>query len=356
MPSADFDRDKAKAFTKQMLGVVNAAGTALGVSVGHRLGLFDTLTTLEPSTSGEIADAAGLNERYIREWLNGMVVARIVEYDPAAGTYHLPAEHRAVTRAAGPRNLATFAQFIPMLSSVQDELLDAFRDGGGVPYSSFEAFHALMAENSAARFNHNLIDAQIPLVEGIVPRLEGGIAVADMACGSGHAINLMAQAWPRSRFTGYDFSEQAIARARAEAAGMGLGNASFQLQDVAGVEGENLYDFVTTFDAVHDQADPVGLLASVARLLKPGGAYLCADIAASSHVHENMDHITGPFFYTVSLFHCMTVSLALDGAGLGSMWGEQKAKAMLADAGFTHIDVKQVDGDLVNNFYIATRD
>jgi ubiquinone/menaquinone biosynthesis C-methylase UbiE len=163
----------------------------------------------------------------------------------------------------------------------------------------------------------------------------------------------MAQAWPNSQFTGHDFSEQAIDAARAEATTMGLQNATFELSDVANLPGENLYGLVTTFDAVHDQADPAGLLDSIARVLQPDGTYLCADIAASSYVHENMDHMTGPFFYTVSLFHCMTVSLALDGEGLGAMWGEQRALQMLADAGFKNVDVKQVDGDLFNNYYIA---
>ena len=290
----------------------------------------------------------------MREWLNGMVVAKVVEYDPSAQTYHLPAEHAVVTRAAGPRNLASMTQFIPLLSSVEGELIDAFRNGGGVPYSSYEAFHGLMHENSAARFDHNLVDTQIPQVDGIVAQLEAGIAVADMGCGSGHAINLMAQKWPNSQFTGHDFSEQAIGVARAEAESMGLQNATFELSDVAGLADENLYDFVTTFDAVHDQANPAGMLTSVRRILKPEGTYLCADFAASSNVHENMDHRIGPFGYTVSLFHCMTVSLALDGEGLGAMWGEQRALEMLGDAGFTNVEIKQVDGDLFNNFYIAS--
>lgn len=349
-----FDEAKAQAFGGAMIGVINSASTALGLSIGHRLGLFDAMAGMEPSTSQQIADAAGLQERYVREWLNGMVVAKVVEYEPSTQAYDLPAEHAAVTRAAGPGNVANFAQFIPLLSSVEGELMDAFRDGGGVPYSSYAAFHGLMHENSASRFDHNLIDTQIPLVEGIVPKLEAGIAVADMGCGSGHAINLMAQAWPNSQFTGHDFSEQAIAAAQAEASSMGLQNATFELSDVAKLSGENRYDLVTTFDAVHDQADPAGLLSSVARVLKPGGTYLCADIAASSNVDENMEHMTAPFFYTVSLFHCMTVSLALDGEGLGAMWGEQKALAMLADAGFAKVDVKQVEGDMFNNYYIAT--
>ena len=211
-----------------------------------------------------------------------------------------------------------------------------------------------MAEDSGSRFDFNLVDTQIPLVRGVVDKLEAGIDVADFGCGSGHAINLMAQAWPQSRFTGFDFSQEAIDRGRAEAKAMGLTNANHEVQDVANVPGEDRFDFITTFDAVHDQANPAGMLESVARTLRPGGSYLCADIQASSHVHENLEHPVGPFMYTTSLFHCMTVSLALDGEGLGAMWGTQKALEMLGEAGFTKIDVETVEGDTFNNYYVAT--
>ena len=357
MTTRDFDQGKAEAFGGRMVGVLNNAMTGLGLSLGHRMGLFDVMDGMAPATSQAIADAAGVQERYTREWLNAMTTARVVEYDAAGGTYVLPAEHAAsLTRRVGPANLASMTQFVPLMASVEDELVEVFREGGGVPYSSYTKYHGLMAENSAERFDLNLTGAQIPLVEGIVPRLEAGIAVADMGCGSGHAINVMAQAWPNSQFTGYDFSEQGIGVARAEAESMGLRNATFALADVASLEEENLYDFVTTFDAVHDQADPAGMLASVARALKPEGTYLCADIAGSSNVHENMEHPLGPTLYTLSLFHCMTVSLALDGEGLGAMWGEQKTLSMLGEAGFRSVDVKRVEGDVLNNYYIARRD
>ncbi len=350
------DQAKAEAFGGKIVGLLNGAFTTLGLSVGHRAGLFDAMSGLQPSTSQQVADAAGLNERYVREWLDGMVVAGVVDYDRSAQTYSLPAEHAAaITRAAGPGNLASFAMFLPLMGIVEDELLDAFKNGGGVPYSSFTSFHSVMADGSGARFDHNLVATQIPLVPGIEARLEAGIDVADLACGSGHAINLMAKQWPNSRFTGCDFSEEGIAAGRAEATEMGLSNATFVEQDVAKMEGSEQFDLITTFDGVHDQADPAGMLAGASRLLRPGGAYLCADIAASSDVADNVDHPMGRFFYTVSLFHCMAVSLALDGVGLGTMWGEQKALEMMGEAGFTNIDVAQVDGDMFNNYYIATK-
>jgi 2-polyprenyl-3-methyl-5-hydroxy-6-metoxy-1,4-benzoquinol methylase len=357
MTTQQLDQAKAEAFGGKLVGYLNGAGTMLGVSVGHRTGLFDTMAGLAPSTSQQVADAAGLNERYVREWLNQMTVSGIVDYDRAGETYSLPPEHAAaVTRAAGPGNLATFGLFVPLIGNVEDELVEAFKNGGGVPYSSYGTFHSVMAENSGMRFDHNLIDTQIPLVPGIVERLGAGIDVADMGCGSGHAVNLMAKQWPNSRFTGYDFSDEALAVARAETAELGLTNTAFEVQDVSKMTGAEQFDLVTTFDAVHDSADPAGFLASAARLLRPGGTYLCADIAASSDVADNVEHPLAPFMYTISLYHCMTVSLAEGGVGLGAMWGEQKAQKMLAEAGFTSIDVQRVEGDVLNNYYIATKD
>ena len=356
MTSSDFDLTKAEAFGVKALGFLNGASAALCLSVGHQTGLFDAMAGREPSTSQQIADAAGLNERYVREWLNAMVVSGVVGYDREATAYSLPPEHAAsLTRAAGPGNAAAMATMCPMLGNVERELIEAFKNGGGVPYASFEGFAASMAEMSAMRFDHNLVDAQIPLVPGIVEQLEAGIDVADMGCGSGHAINVMAKHWPNSRFSGYDFSEEAIERGRAEARDWGLENASFEVRDVSKLDGSAQFDLITTFDAVHDQADPAGMLASVSRLLRPGGAYLCADVAAASDVADNLEHPLGPGIYTISLFHCMTVSLAQGGAGLGAVWGEQKALERLGDAGFANVDVQQVEGDIFNNYYIATK-
>ncbi len=315
MTTQEIDQAKAEAFAGKMLGVLNNASTALAVSVGHRTGLFDQMAGMQPATSEQVAQAAGLTERYVREWLNGMVVGGIVAYDPGAGTYVLPPEHAAATtRAAGPGNLAEFMQFIAMLGTVEDGIVQAFKEGGGVPYSGFGQFTTLMAENSASRFDLNLVETQIPLVPGIVPRLDEGIDVADMGCGSGHAINLMAGQWPNSRFTGFDFSEEGIAAARKEANTGGLANAFFEVADIPAIEGGDRFDLVTTFDAVHDQADPAGMLATVSRVLRADGHYLCADIAAATDVGGNLDHPLGPFGYSVSMFH-MHDGLACSGRG-----------------------------------------
>jgi 2-polyprenyl-3-methyl-5-hydroxy-6-metoxy-1,4-benzoquinol methylase len=347
---------KAQAFAEQMLDTLNKASAALMVSVGHRTELFDTMADLPPASSERIAKAAGLNERYVREWLGAMVTARIVDYDPARGTYFLPREHAVfLTRAASPNNFAATTQFLPLLGSVENEIVEAFRNGGGVPYSSYPRFHEVMAEESNQTVVAGLIDAILPLAPGLIERLREGIEVMDVGCGRGRALILMARTFPKSNFTGYDFSEEAMAAARAEAARQGLANIRFEAQDAAQINDSARYDLITAFDAIHDQAAPRKVLKAIAGALRPGGTFLMQDIRASSHVHKNLDHPLGTFTYTVSCLHCMTVSLALGGEGLGAAWGEEKALELLAEAGFDKVDVKQLPHDIINNYYVALK-
>jgi SAM-dependent methyltransferase len=343
-------------FAERMVHMVNEAMLALMVSVGHRTGLFDVMAAMPAATSAEIAARAELDERYVREWLAAMTTGRIVDHDGATGSFSLPAGHAAsLTRAAGPDNLAISTQYVGLLGMVEDQVVDCFRHGGGVPYSSFPKFQALMAEDSGTVHDASLIGVTLPLVPGLTDRLELGIDVADVGCGSGHAINLMAEAFPRSRFVGFDFSDTGLAAAREEAERKGLANVRFEQRDAADLGETARFDFITTFDAVHDQARPDLVLAGIADAVRPGGTYLCVDVRASSTLSENLDHPLGPFCYTISCMHCMTVSLADGGMGLGTMWGEQKALQMLGEAGFTSVDAVHVDGDIVNTYFIATK-
>ena len=337
--------------------MMNEASLALMVSVGHRTGLFDVMASMPSATSAEIASRASLDERYVREWLAAMSTGRIVEHDGATGSYALPADHAAwLTRAVGMNNLAVGMQYVGLMALVEDQIVDCFRHGGGVGYSAFPRFHAVMAEDSGAVRDATLIDVTLPLVPGLARRLSQGIDAADVGCGSGHAVNLMAETFPRSRFTGFDSSGAAIAEARLEAERKGLANAHFEQRDAARLGEAGRFDFITTFDAVHDQARPDLVLAGIAAALRPGGVYLCVDTAASSNLADNLDHPLGPFLYTVSCMHCMTVSLADGGMGLGTMWGQQTALAMLTEAGFTSIRTAHLDGNIVNVYLIASKD
>jgi ubiquinone/menaquinone biosynthesis C-methylase UbiE len=348
------DQAKSEAFAEQMLGILNQGALSLMISIGHKTRLFDSLSGMAPSTSEQIASSTGLNERYVREWLAAMVTGRVIEYNPAQGTYRLPAEHAAwLTRDAGIQNMAFQAQYIIMLADVQEQIVNCFSRGGGVPYAAFPDFQRLMAEESEQVIDNSLLQVTLPLVEGIEERLQAGIDAADIGCGSGHALNILAQAFPMSRFTGYDFSQEGIAFAQAEAEQLGLTNTRFEVRDVSRLDIQDDYDFITAVDSIHDQARPAEVLKAIERALRPGGVFLMLDIRASSLLEENMTHPLAPFLYTVSCNHCMTVSLADDGGGLGTMWGEQVASQMLHEAGFTHVEVKHVKGDVTNSYYIA---
>jgi SAM-dependent methyltransferase len=356
MGTEALDRQRADAFAERMLGLLNDAALALMVSVGHRTGLFDAMADGRPVTADALARGAGLHERYVREWLAAMVTGRIVEYDPADRAYRLPPEHAAsLTRAAEPANLATTAQWIPVLGSVEDRIVECFRRGGGVPYEAYPRFHEVMAEESNQTVLHALVDTILPVVPGLVERLRGGIDMLDVGCGSGRAINLLARTFPASRFTGCDLSAEGIAAARAEADRLGVRNARFEAVDAARLDVTAAYDLVTTFDAVHDQADPRAVLRNIHRALRAGGTYLMQDIGAASEVHENLDHPMGPFLYAISCLHCMTVSLAAGGAGLGAMWGDRQIRSLLREAGFTGVVMYRLPHDVMNYYYVATK-
>lgn len=343
-------------FAQRMVGTIDAASVAILLSIGHQTRLFDTLAELPPATTTQIADAAGLNERYVREWLGGVVTAGIVDYDAEAQTYSL-APHRAavLTRNAGPDNLARVAQFIPLLGEVEQKVIACFRHGGGLSYAEYPRFHTLMAEESGEVFDAALIDMILPMVDGLPERLNAGAHVADFGCGSGHAVNIMAQAFPASRFVGIDFSDEGLAAGTGEARRLGLTNATFEQADVAGYDGAEVFDVVTAFDAIHDQADPARVLANIHRALRPGGVFLMVDIKASSQLEDNIGMPFAPYLYTVSTMHCMSVSLGLDGDGLGTCWGRQLATTMLGDAGFSDVLVREIETDPLNYYYIARK-
>ncbi|MEM7771937.1 MAG: class I SAM-dependent methyltransferase [Cyanobacteria bacterium P01_E01_bin.6] len=346
--------DSTEVFAERLLDILNSGALALMTSIGHRTELFDTLADLPPSTSQQIADAASLNERYVREWLGAMVTGRFITYDAEHDTYFLPRDYAAVlTRSASPDNIAAFAQYIPLLGSVEDPIINCFYNGGGVPYAQFKRFHPVMAEDSGQTTVSALSEHILPLVTGLSESLERGIKVIDVGCGSGRALNKLAKLFPNSQFRGIDISEGAIAAAREESQYRGLSNIQFDIQDAATFDAVEQYDVITTFDAVHDQAHPDVVLKNIHRALRPDGTYLMQDIRSSSTVAGNMDHPIAPFLYTISCLHCMTVSLAAGGMGLGAMWGEEKALSMLKTAGFTRVDIKQLDHDFQNNYYIV---
>jgi SAM-dependent methyltransferase len=341
-------------FSARLLGLLNAGATTLLLSVGHRTGLFDQLADGEARTSAEIAHRARLQERYVREWLNGMTVAGIVGHDPVTRRYHLPAEHAAcLSRRSPSDNLAAFAQYIPLLGAVEDRILGCFTDGGGLRYEDYGRFHAVMAEDSGQGVVPALLSHILPLADGLVRRLERGCDVLDVGCGAGRALLVLARHFPRSRFTGYDLCEEALALGAAQAAEEGLTNLRFVQRDATGLDHQHDFDLVTAFDAIHDQKEPALVLAHLRRALRPGGVFLMVDIAGWSRVERNHDHPLGPLLYTISLFHCMAVSLGQGGRGYGAMWGQDAAQALLAQAGFHDISIHRLAHDPQNAYFVC---
>ena len=353
MSETTFDKDRARAFTSRMLGILNDGALSLMMSIGHKTGLFDSLDGNPPASSQEIAEKAGLDERYVREWLSAMACGGVVDYDPESEMFSLPDEHSGlVTRRAGPRNLTVQMQQIGMLAEVEDDLVSVFENGGGLPYDKFPRFQALMSDSSERRFKSGLIEQVVPLLN-MTDALQSGIDVADVGCGSGLASYLLGQEFPNSRFVGFDMSNEGISRANDTA--KDLDNVSYQVADAAALNQDPSFDLVTTFDAIHDQAKPKDALAGIFAMLRPGGSYLCVEPKASSVLEENLEDPMAPFMYTISTMHCMTVSLAYGGDGLGAAWGHQLATEYLNNAGFKDIKVEGIRHDPGNNYFISTK-
>ncbi len=350
-----FDADRAEAFAGRLLQALNDGALCLMASIGHRAGIFDAMREQPPSTSSQIAARAGLEERYVREWLGAMVASGVVEVDEDGSRFVLPDEHAAfLTRAAGADNIAVFAQLIALMGDVESDILECFRHGGGVPYQRFARLHAVLAEDQTVV---SLLEAHVlPLVPELASRLAAGIRVLDAGCGSGRTLVRLAELFPKSRFLGLDLSPEAIARGQREAAARGLSNVEFATRDLSDFDATaepGAFDLVTTFDAVHDQGQPLRLLKGIHRTLKPGGIYLMQDIRASSRVRANVGHPLGTFLYAASTMHCMTVSLAQGGEGLGAMWGEEMTREYLAKAGFASVEKHEIARDVMNNWYVV---
>lgn len=345
------------ALGNEFLDMINKASAALMVSVGHRTGLFAALAAHGPATSEGLARAAGLHERYVREWLGAMTAAGFVQCDGSGTTFSL-AEGWAPLLVAGNGSptVGHLAQFIGMMGSVEDRIVDCFHQGGGVPYSAYPRFQDVMVEESRQTVVDPLLDHILPLVPGLTLALKNGIRAMDVGCGRGAALHLLAKTFPNSRFVGYDLSEEAIRLATARAQKDGLANLRFEARDLTTFDQDaeaQAFDLALAFDAIHDQARPDRVLAGIRRSLGPDGLFLMQDIGASSNIAENRDHPLGALLYTISCMHCMTVSLAQGGLGLGAAWGEQQTLQFLSDAGFRRLERHTLPHDIQNYYYIA---
>ena len=363
MPEQD---DKKKtAFGKKMTDILNHGSLNLAMALGYRQKLFDAMEALgKPSSIEDIVSQSKQNQRYIKEWLGVMVTGGVVEIsadESGITLYHLPPEHAAfLTRNAGNNNLGVYTQEIPLLiQCAMEAVVAGFNSGQGVPFSMYPRFQSFMAELSNAKHREVLVEQFLPQVDDgrLIKRLKTGIAVCDLGCGEGVALNLMARAFPQSRFVGIDNHEKAVEKAKNDVEKMGLDNVTYYLEDAALLMDDprfvGRFDYVCAFDAIHDQSKPFDALKSVRSMLAPEGLFSMVDIAAASDIEGNLEHPMGPFLYTVSLMHCMPVGLNDNGAGLGMMWGRQRAEALLREAGFNAVEVQAMAHDGFNFHYLC---
>jgi ubiquinone/menaquinone biosynthesis C-methylase UbiE len=331
--------DLVKQFAGKLLNIYTGGVLTKLIDIGYEVGLFEA-SKQGPATNDELSERAGLNERYVREWLGTMTTSGIYSYDPETKRYTLPEEHAALLTGNSAQNLCPHSQMINHFGSHLPKLAECFRAGGGIPYSAYRpAFTQCMDDLWRRIYDQQLLSGFIGVVDGLTERLRGGLRILDIGCGTGHAMNILAREFPNSRFYGYDIAEDAIECARAEAKEMSLTNSSFDIVDVASLPSEPKFDVITAFDAIHDQKAPESVLRSANRALAPEGTFLMIEFKFSSRVEDNVKNPFAPLYYGISLMHCMPVSLAVGGTGLGTVWGEQTARQLLAEAGFQTVKV-----------------
>ena len=333
------DPKKVEAFVGKVLGDTAGSLVTVLAMIGDRLSLFKNLAENGPATSEELSQRAGIQERYAREWLGGMAAAGYLTYEGKTKRFTLPPEHAPVlAQENGPFYFGGAHQMISSLMGVIDEVTEAFRKGGGVLQSRYSS-HMWdgMERFTSGWFENFLTQVWIPAMPDVQQKLERGTQMADVGCGRGRALIKLAEAFPKSRFVGYDAFGPTVqhARERAEAAGVS-DRVSFEERDVSKAIPEK-YDIISTFDVIHDAADPQGILETIRRGLKDDGIYVCLDINASHDLEDNLNPL-GAFFHGASVLYCMTTSLANGGAGLGTLgFNEKTAREMCAKAGFSEV-------------------
>jgi 2-polyprenyl-3-methyl-5-hydroxy-6-metoxy-1,4-benzoquinol methylase len=347
----------ADVFAGRVARTLNSGFITLMISIGHRIGLFDVLAALPPSTSKEVASAAGLTERYVREWLAAMTTAHIVDYDARTATYFLPIQYASVlANAAGMNNLAPAAQLLSLLASSEDLVVAGFRGGGGVMPHAYDRLTEAISATKRLRIDDGYVDELLDLMPGMRTRLHRGAVVLDAGCGDGALLVHLARLFPRSKFRGYDLSRAAIGRACDQLEESGVENLDFVLGDVKDLDEPDTYDLVLAFESLHELAFPGAVLRNVAASLKDDGVFLMQEAAASSHLTRNVDHPFAPMLYALSCMHSVPVaSCDPRGQALGRMWGQERAAQMLAETGFGNTRFETMASDPFRYYAVSEK-
>ncbi len=339
MPAqAQLDFGKVEELAFRVVGDMGGAFImALGY-IGDRLGLYKAMDGAGPITSDELASKTGLNERYVREWLRSMVAAEYIDYDPESQRYSMSPEQAFVlSNEDSPMFVGGGFHFTaPSLLNVP-RIMEAFKTGGGIPYSEIgEEIPPAIERFFRPGYINFLARDWLGAVPGLIARLENGIMAGDIGCGRGQSTVAMAKAYPQSRFLGIDYDRGSIAAARKLAENAGLKNIEFVEGAADQIPRDRAYELICSFDCIHDMVDPLGALKAIHAVLAPDGVYIWSEPNCSHEAHENRNPV-GRTFHAISPLHCMTVSLAYHGAGLGTVIGEKGARELAAKAGFSNV-------------------
>jgi len=338
-PAVGIDQAKFEAFLNQVFGDLSACYGGVMVSLGDRLGLYQTLNGAGPLTAAEVAERSGCAERYVLEWLNSQVAAGYLEYDREAATYELPVEHAAVLADPDSPTLLTPAFNVPAsMWHGEERAIRAFRTGEGVPWGEHhERLFCGVGAFYRNAYAGTLVPQWLPALDGVVERLEAGAKVADVGCGHGHSTVLMAQAFPNSRFHGYDTHAESVAAARAHAAEAGVADrVTFSVANATGYA-EDGFDLICFFDALHDMGDPVGAAQHARSALADGGTVMAVEPYAADVLEDNAGPI-GRLYYSASTVLCTAHALSENGGyALGAQAGEAQLAEVFAEAGYGHL-------------------
>jgi SAM-dependent methyltransferase len=331
------DQQRLDQFMGKMVGDLGAAVSAALVVVGDKLDLYKHLADGGPQTPGELADRAGVRERYVREWLNAQAASGYVDYDVKAGAYSLNDEQAMVfAREGEPTFMAGGFEIVASLFRDEPRITEAFKSGNGVGWHEHDKCLFRGTERFfRAGYNAHLVASWLPALDGVVEKLEKGAKVADIGCGHGASTAIMAKAFPKSQFFGFDYHAPSIERAEKMAKEEGVaGNTTFAVASAKAFEGGD-YDLACIFDALHDMGDPVGAAAHIRQSLKPDGTWLLVEPFANDKDEDNHNPV-GRIFYSASTMICTPASLSQEvGLGLGAQAGEARLRAVCEEAGFT---------------------
>lgn len=349
MASQAINEEKFGALMGKALTDIGGAFSVLMAYVGDRLGLYRALKAHGPGTSAEIAAEAGLDERYVREWLSCVASAGHLEYDPGSAKFTLSPEAELIYAAEGdPRCLQGFFQAVKSAFDDEEKSVAAIKAGRGLSWGDrspccFCGTDRFFRPGYAV----NLVDNWIPALSGVREKLEAGARVADIGCGHGSSTILMAQAFPNSHFTGFDFHPPSIDAANCKREEADLANVTFEVASAKTFPGTG-YDFICIFDAIHDMGDPAGAAAHIRKALKEDGSFMVVEPLAGDALEENL-HLLGTIFYGFSTLACVPASKAQEvGLALGAQAGEKRLSAVLKEGGFGSVRrAAQTDTNMV---------